>query len=145
MRQRAHVRIVRRRGLAGDALCPAFPEILESSAESATAQRNNVVLSEHCPKHAATLEAIANDSLASRFDDERFATYVILGEKGSEKICLNGPTARKGVVGDRVIIFCYAYYDQKELEIFKPIVVSVSEKNQITAIKDNVAMGDLRK
>ncbi len=76
---------------------------------------------------------------------ERFATYVIPGEKGSEKICLNGPTARKGVVGDRVIIFCYAYYDQKELETFKPIVVSVSEKNQITAIKDNVAMGDLRK
>jgi hypothetical protein len=50
-------------------LCPAFPEILESSAESATAQRNNGVGSEHCPKHAATLEAIANDSLASRFND----------------------------------------------------------------------------
>jgi len=69
---------------------------------------------------------------------ERFATYVIPGEKGSAKICLNGPTARKGVVGDRVIIFCYAYYDQKELETFKPIVVGVDAKNQVTTIKDTI-------
>lgn len=69
---------------------------------------------------------------------ERFSTYVIPGKKGSGEICLNGPTARKGVVNDRVIIFCYAYYDQKELEAFKPIVVSVDGKNQVTTIKDNI-------
>ena len=69
---------------------------------------------------------------------ERFATYVIPGKKGSGQICLNGPTARKGVVGDRVIIFCYAYYTEQELKGFKPIVVGVDDKNQITTIKDNI-------
>ena len=69
---------------------------------------------------------------------ERFSTYVIPGGKGSGQICLNGPTARKGVVGDRVIIFCYAYYNEQELAAFKPIVVGVDGKNQITEIKDNI-------
>ena len=69
---------------------------------------------------------------------ERFATYIIPGEKGSGQICLNGPTARKGVVGDRVIIFCYAYYNEQELETFKPIVVGVDGINQITVIKDTI-------
>jgi aspartate 1-decarboxylase len=69
---------------------------------------------------------------------ERFSTYVIPGEKGSGAICLNGPTARKGVVGDRVIIFCYAHYDEMELKSFKPIVVAVDDKNQITSVKDNI-------
>lgn len=69
---------------------------------------------------------------------ERFATYVIAGEKGSGSICLNGPTARKGVVGDRVIIFCYAYYNKEELALFKPIVVGVDGKNKITEIKDRI-------
>jgi len=69
---------------------------------------------------------------------ERFATYVIPGESGSGQICLNGPTARKGVVGDRVIIFCYAYYNEQELKAFKPLIVGVDSKNKITAIKDNI-------
>ncbi|MEK7702405.1 MAG: aspartate 1-decarboxylase [Nitrospirota bacterium] len=69
---------------------------------------------------------------------ERFSTYVIAGEKGSGAICLNGPTARKGVVGDRVIIFSYAHYDETEVKLFKPIVVAVDNKNQITSIKDTI-------
>lgn len=69
---------------------------------------------------------------------ERFSTYVIAGERESGAICLNGPTARKGVVGDRVIIFCYAHYDEIELKSFKPIVVAVDDKNKITSIKDTI-------
>lgn len=62
---------------------------------------------------------------------ERFVTYVIPGKKNSGEICLNGPTARKGVVGDRVIIFCYEYYNDEELKKFKPRIVHVDEKNRI--------------
>ena len=40
---------------------------------------------------------------------ERFETYVIPGERNSGIICLNGPTARKGTIGDKIIIFCYEY------------------------------------
>ena len=41
---------------------------------------------------------------------ERFETYVIPGRKGAGQICLNGPTARKGQKGDRIVIFCYELY-----------------------------------
>jgi len=62
---------------------------------------------------------------------ERFTTYALSGKAGSGVICLNGPTARKGVVGDRVIIFSYASYEEKGLKRFHPIVVEVDERNQI--------------
>ena len=54
---------------------------------------------------------------------ERLETYVIKGERGSGQICLNGPAARKCVVGDVVIIIAYASMDFEEAKAFKPTVV----------------------
>ena len=62
---------------------------------------------------------------------ERFETYVIPGEKNSGIICLNGPTARKGAIGDKIIIFCYEYYTEDELKGFSPRIVKLDEKNRI--------------
>jgi aspartate 1-decarboxylase len=62
---------------------------------------------------------------------ERFETYVIAGKKGSGEICLNGPTARKGAVGDKVIIFCYSYCDETEIKNFKPRIVRLGPGNKI--------------
>ena len=62
---------------------------------------------------------------------ERFETYVIAGKKGSGEICLNGPTARKGVVGDKVIIFSYVYLEDEKTRNFTPTVVRLDEKNRI--------------
>ena len=45
---------------------------------------------------------------------ERLETYVIKGERGTGVICLNGPAARKVVVGDIVIIMSYAMMDMEE-------------------------------
>ena len=42
---------------------------------------------------------------------ERLETYIIKGERGSGAVCLNGPAARKCVVGDVVIIISYARMD----------------------------------
>ena len=67
---------------------------------------------------------------------ERFETYVISGKKGSGEICLNGPTARKGVVGDKVIIFCYSYFeDNKKIKKFKPKIVRLDSRNQILKLQ----------
>ncbi len=66
---------------------------------------------------------------------ERFETYVIPGKKGSGMICLNGPTARKGVVGDKVIIFCYGYFEDSMIKEFKPNIILLDSKNKITKIK----------
>ena len=63
---------------------------------------------------------------------ERFETYVIPGERGSGVICLNGPTARKGVVGDKIIVFCYEAFTEEELSKgFAPKIVRVDENNRI--------------
>jgi aspartate 1-decarboxylase len=62
---------------------------------------------------------------------ERFQTYVISGKRASGEICLNGPTARKGVVGDKVIIFSYVYLEEEKSGNFKPTVVRLDEKNRI--------------
>lgn len=63
---------------------------------------------------------------------ERLETYVIKGERGSGTICLNGPAARKVVVGDVVIIISYALMDFGEAKTFKPwLVFPDTETNSI--------------
>ncbi len=69
---------------------------------------------------------------------ERFVTYVLPGERASGVICLNGPTARKGSVGDQVIVFCYALYSGHELADFAPTVVKVNAKNQIESVRSGL-------
>ncbi len=54
---------------------------------------------------------------------ERLDTYVIKGERGSGQICLNGPAARKAVVGDVVIIMSFASMDFEEVKTFRPKVI----------------------
>ena len=51
---------------------------------------------------------------------ERLETYIIKGERGSGAVCLNGPAARKCVVGDVVIIISYARMDFEEAKSFTP-------------------------
>lgn len=62
---------------------------------------------------------------------ERFETYVIPGERDSGQICLNGATARKGLTGDVIIIFSYAYYNEAEIANFAPITFQVDSNNKI--------------
>ena len=54
---------------------------------------------------------------------ERIETYIIKGERGSGAVCLNGPAARRCVVGDVIIIISYAMMDFEEAKTFKPWVV----------------------
>ena len=62
---------------------------------------------------------------------ERLETYVIKGERGSGKICLNGPAARRAQVGDVVIIISYASMGFEEAKNFKPTVIFPDEDNRI--------------
>jgi aspartate 1-decarboxylase len=54
---------------------------------------------------------------------ERLETYVIKGKKDSGEICLNGPAARKALIGDIVIIIAYAFLTDEEARTFKPTIV----------------------
>ncbi|MFZ5801084.1 MAG: aspartate 1-decarboxylase [Candidatus Omnitrophota bacterium] len=60
----------------------------------------------------------------------RLETYTIAGRKGSGVVCLNGPAARLGCVGDPLIILCYCLVDDKEIKSLETKVVNVSEKNR---------------
>ncbi len=62
---------------------------------------------------------------------ERFETYLIPGKRGAGDMCLNGPTARKGAKGDKIIVFCYEYYNEQELKTFKPNIVLVDDRNKL--------------
>lgn len=62
---------------------------------------------------------------------ERFATYVILGQRGSGIIGLNGAAARKACVGDKLIICAYAQMTDAEARSHQPRVVIVGAKNKI--------------
>jgi len=65
---------------------------------------------------------------------ERFETYVIAGERNSGIVCLNGPAARLGTVGDEIIILTYGAYSDDELRSFRPTVVHVNKENRIIEI-----------
>jgi aspartate 1-decarboxylase len=54
---------------------------------------------------------------------QRIETYVIKGKRGSGEICLNGPAARKVVVGDVLIIISYATIDFQEAKSFRPAII----------------------
>lgn len=60
----------------------------------------------------------------------RLETYVIEAPAGSGRICLNGPAARHGLPGDRVIVISYAEYGEDEIEGHVPTVVRVDGRNR---------------
>lgn len=62
---------------------------------------------------------------------ERLETYIIKGKRGSGTVCLNGPAARKGAVGDVVVIISYATMDFEEAKTFKPSLVFPKEGNKL--------------
>lgn len=62
---------------------------------------------------------------------ERFETYAIPGERGSGVLCLNGSTARKGLKGDKIIVFTFALLDEKEVATHKPNIIILDENNKI--------------
>jgi aspartate 1-decarboxylase len=59
----------------------------------------------------------------------RFETYTIKGKPG--EICLNGPAARLGVVGDKIMILCYVLMTPEEAEHFQPHIFHLNERNQL--------------
>lgn len=61
----------------------------------------------------------------------RIETYVIAGEPGSGQICLNGPAARTGYPGDKLIILSYALVDADKAKSIKPKIIYVNGRNTI--------------
>ena len=61
----------------------------------------------------------------------RFETYTIAGKPGAGEICLNGPAARLGLVGDKVIILSYAIMEPEEAKKYKMKTIQLNDDNKI--------------
>ena len=72
---------------------------------------------------AANLIANEKVQVLNINNGERLDTYIIKGERGSGQICLNGPAARKVVVGDVIIIVSYASMEFEEAKKFTPAII----------------------
>ena len=80
---------------------------------------------------AAGIQPYEQVMVSNLNNGERFETYVIpSGQSGDGVVCLNGPTARKGVIGDYVVIFCYESFNEEELKTYKPTIVKVDDQNR---------------
>ena len=62
---------------------------------------------------------------------ERFDTYAIEGQPGSGVIGLNGAAARKGLIGDQIIIVSYAFFSEEGLNNYRPKIVLLNKSNKI--------------
>lgn len=87
---------------------------------------------------AADLLPYEKVSIVNINNGERLETYIIPGERGSKTICLNGAAARKGAVGDRIIIISYATMTEEEARSYKPTIVLVNEKNDIIELSHSI-------
>ncbi|MBN1870220.1 MAG: aspartate 1-decarboxylase [Candidatus Omnitrophica bacterium] len=72
----------------------------------------------------------------------RFTTYVIPGKAGSGTICLNGPAARLGLVGDQVIILSFALMEPEEAKKYKTKIIHLDENNKIKNNQFSVRVSD---
>ena len=66
-----------------------------------------------------------------------WVTYVIVDQEHPDTVCLNGTAARHFAPGDPIIIMAYGYYGTDELDLARPRLVYVDEKNQITRVVES--------
>ncbi len=71
----------------------------------------------------------------------RFATYLIEGEKGSGACCVNGAAARLVEVGHRLIVAAYCSLEGFEVRGHRPKVVLVDSSNRLATVKDSEGAG----
>lgn len=79
---------------------------------------------------AADLRPYEKVQVLNASNGVRLETYVIEAPRGSGEVCLNGPAARLGYPGDRVVIISYAEYDEDEVAGHRPVIVHVGEGNR---------------
>jgi aspartate 1-decarboxylase len=71
----------------------------------------------------------------------RFATYLIEGERGRGDCAVNGAAARMVEVGHKVIVASYCSVDEAAVRAHRPKIVLVDEKNRIAVKKEREEPG----
>ena len=68
--------------------------------------------------------------VSNRANGNRFETYAIAGVPGSGMICLNGPAAYLGAVGDRLVILSFCLVPSDETSQQHPLIFVLDENNK---------------
>ncbi len=84
---------------------------------------------------AAKMPLFAQVQIYNITSGERFETYIMLGERGSREVVVNGAAAHKAAKGDLIIVACYVQVESKDTRGHRPFLVYVDENNAITRIK----------
>jgi aspartate 1-decarboxylase len=88
---------------------------------------------------AADMYPYEKVAIVNNNNGERFETYLIEGPARSGVVCLNGAAARRGAVGDEIIIISYGEYeDSLELKCHQPTIVQVDKSNKIKKITNGI-------
>ena len=117
-------------------LRPMLIEVLKSKIHRATITEANLqyvgslTLDEDLMEAANMIE-YEKIQVVNVNNGERLETYLIKGKRGSGVVCLNGPAARKGAVGDTVIIISYTTMDFEAAKQFQPAVVFPKDGNKL--------------
>lgn len=69
---------------------------------------------------------------------QRFTTYAIRAEEGSQIISVNGAAAHRARVGDRVIICAYGQLEEGAARGYKPRLVYLDEHNNVTRTANTI-------
>jgi len=115
-------------------LPPMFIQVLKSKIHRVTVTEANVdyigsITIDPILLEAANMIEGEKVQVLNCNNGERLETYIILGERGSGVICLNGPAALKCTVGDIVIVVSYASMEFEEAKRFKPTIVFPNTSN----------------
>lgn len=97
---------------------------------------------------------IANQKvlIVNNNNGERFETYIIKGERGTGIIGLNGAAARKGQVGDELIIMTFVQMTPEEAKVHQPKTCFPTgttksfenqQKNSLPSVDDSAGSGRL--
>lgn len=70
---------------------------------------------------------------------ERLETYAIPSPRGSKEFLLNGAAARKGSVGDQIIIMSFGEMSEGEAEGFQPKIIVLDQDNNIEIRKGSLS------
>jgi len=71
----------------------------------------------------------------------RFATYLIEGQRGSGECCVNGAAAHLVNIGDLLILASYTTVQEDDVAGHRPRVVLVGEGNRVKTVKEHEEAG----
>ncbi len=70
--------------------------------------------------------------VSNRSNTYRFETYAMPAPRHSGVVCLNGPAAQMGRIGDRLVIMAFAAVPAGEARRHRPLIIVLDERNRPT-------------